>query len=333
MMEHQPSHYITYTSTMVAHLKWTIKNFGSIECKKETGEWCKSPSFHAPGDDSVKWHVKIYPKGEKKDEFNSFYVLPESPMQSGCLATIIYTLSDAKSEEKLWSKTLTHHFEADCSQGWGFGSSVNMSSIENLVVGCKLEYQVTKLVPFHGKHSDLATDLSRLFSQDSKGDVTFVLKNKEFPAHKFLLSARSPVFAAMFQHDMKEAAQNRVDIVDIDPDIFHALLRFMYTDQVDLTTVEKFTSLLSAADRYHLDLLKWKCEQFLVQALTLENCAELLMLADAHNAINLKEAAVKCIGKSPAKVMKTEEWKKMKNASLELVCETLETLLFSDHDS
>ena len=69
-------------------------------------------------------------------------------------------------------------------------------------------------------------------------DVTLVIKKKEFPAHKAILAARSTVFAAMFQHDMREAASNRVGIVEIEPDIFQAVLRFIYTDQVDLT-IEK----------------------------------------------------------------------------------------------
>ena len=63
-------------------------------------------------------------------------------------------------------------------------------------------------------------DLARLFTSMSNADVTFVVSGKEFLANKTILVAQSPVFAAMFQHGMKEAALNRVNIVDIPPDVF-----------------------------------------------------------------------------------------------------------------
>ena len=142
-----------------------------------------------------------------------------------------------------------------------------------------------------------------------------------------ILAARSPVFAAMLQHDMKEAAENRVIIDGIEPDIIQALLRFIYTDQVDLT-VDNAAALLSAANRYFLDLLKWKCEKFLAQDLSLKNCCERFILADAQDAPNLKKVAGNIIRKSSAELKKTEGWKKMmKKARPELLREIIDTLL------
>ena len=89
------------------------------------------------------------------------------------------------------------------------------------------------------------------------------------------------------------------------------LLRFIYTDQVNLT-VDNSAPLMAAAERYFLDLLKWKCEDFLLQNLTIENGSELLMLADVHDAVNLKESAVEFIRKFPAEVKKTDGWKDLK---------------------
>ena len=65
------------------------------------------------------------------------------------------------------------------------------------------------------------------------------------------------MFAATFQHDMKEAALNRVKIIDVAPDIFQAVLRLIYTDKVDLTSQNSVAS-LSVANRFNLGLLKWK---------------------------------------------------------------------------
>ena len=176
--------------------------------------------------------------------------------------------------------------------------------------------------------TDLLTNLAKFFMSMSNSDVTFVIGKKEFQAHKTILSARSPVFAAMFQHNMKEASLNRVDVVDIEPDIFQALLRFIYTDQVDLTS-ENSEDLLSAANRYHLDLLKWNCETFLFQNLKTTNCCRLLCLADLHGATNLKSAAIKFIRKFSADVLKTEEWKQLKKSRPDLAIEIVEDILLA----
>ncbi|GIX92626.1 speckle-type POZ protein [Caerostris extrusa] len=49
-------------------------------------------------------------------------------------------------------------------------------------------------------------------------DVTLQVGSEEFPAHKAILAARSPVFKAMFTRDMQETARNAVDISDLDAD-------------------------------------------------------------------------------------------------------------------
>lgn len=44
--------------------------------------------------------------------------------------------------------------------------------------------------------------------------------------------ARSPVFAAMFEHNMVESNQNRVVITDADYKIVLEMVKFMYTGQI-----------------------------------------------------------------------------------------------------
>ena len=75
-----------------------------------------------------------------------------------------------------------------------------------------------------------ATDLANsiLPMQNNKKetcDVTLICGDRQFPAHKFVLAARSNVFAAMFRQDMKEAFTNEVKIQDTDPDTLQYFLR------------------------------------------------------------------------------------------------------------
>ena len=78
-------------------------------------------------------------------------------------------------------------------------------------------------------------------------DVVLRVGNKDFQAHKCILSARSPVFGAMFQHDMKEAKENHVDIEDVEVEVFEVMLRFIYTDKISSDDVT--IDLLKAADK------------------------------------------------------------------------------------
>ena len=60
-------------------------------------------------------------------------------------------------------------------------------------------------------------------------DVEFLVGEKSFWAHRFIVSARSPVFAAMFSSDMIEATKGKVEIVDTEADVFETFLKFLYT--------------------------------------------------------------------------------------------------------
>ncbi len=51
---------------------------------------------------------------------------------------------------------------------------------------------------------------------------------RSFHAHRFLLSARSPVFAAMFNGTFEEARTGIVRINDVDPDTFAHFFKFLY---------------------------------------------------------------------------------------------------------
>lgn len=65
------------------------------------------------------------------------------------------------------------------------------------------------------------------------------------------ISARSPVFAAMFEHEMEERKRNRVDITDVDHEVLREMLRFIYTDRAP--NLDKMADdLLAAADKVRI---------------------------------------------------------------------------------
>ena len=151
----------------------------------------------------------------------------------------------------------------------------------------------------------LVHDLASLLD-DKSADFIFKVENEKIPAHRAILKARSPVFAAMFQHDMKENRTNETEINDVTHAAFKALLRFIYTGHCQ---VENFAQeLLIAANKYDIRDLKQICAEELCRKLTAGNVVRLLILSDLHKVNVLKEGAIRFINKNAPAVMKTTSW-------------------------
>ncbi|XP_057321488.1 speckle-type POZ protein-like [Microplitis mediator] len=136
----------------------------------------------------------------------------------------------------------------------------------------------------------MAHDFTELYNSGIGSDVVINVGGTNFEAHKSILMARSPVFAAMFSHDMIEKKESKISISipDITPRVFEKVLEYIYTDKV--TGLDEINvDLLKAADKYQLRSLKNICQASLGKILTLENAFYLMALADLYNATHLLE--------------------------------------------
>jgi speckle-type POZ protein len=93
-------------------------------------------------------------------------------------------------------------------------------------------------IPF-GNRSQLLYNLQDLFKNMKYSDIIVNVRGREFKAHKNILAARSSYFAAMFDHPTKENLSNQIEIDDIEPGVFHEILRYIYTGQVSEMAMEK----------------------------------------------------------------------------------------------
>jgi speckle-type POZ protein len=129
----------------------------------------------------------------------------------------------------------------------------------------------------------------------------------------------------MFKHPTKEQSTNQVKIEDIDPEVFDQLLRFIYTGRVPLVKLETMAAeLFIAADKYLMDELKMKCENYLLSQMSPHNCVILLLHGDLQNPNeHLKEAA-KFFRRYPSQVMVSDGWKKMKQENAAVLFDIFE---------
>ncbi|GBM29073.1 hypothetical protein AVEN_233244-1 [Araneus ventricosus] len=114
----------------------------------------------------------------------------------------------------------------------------------------------------------------------------------------------------MFETDMREIANKKVDIDDLDSDTLRRFLLFLYTENLENLQWEIAAKMYYAADKYQATSLKAQCSSFLKSYLSVSSVCEALSLADLHQDEDLKLACSDFILKQDAaKMFSSEGWK------------------------
>ncbi|XP_073359125.1 BTB/POZ and MATH domain-containing protein 1-like [Aegilops tauschii subsp. strangulata] len=181
----------------------------------------------------------------------------------------------------------------------------------NCFVQCKMELSCGERAGLPPR--DLGQDLGDLLRSQNGADVTFVVGAASFRAHRLLLTARSPVFAAELAGSLTDETHR---IKDMDADTFRALLLFIYTDTLppqlehmdrwlgtwkeDQEAVSMARRLLDAADRYGVERLKVICEKKACVSVGVGTVAADLVLAERRGYRKLKARCIEFLVASPA---------------------------------
>ncbi|XP_046984218.1 ankyrin-3-like [Schistocerca americana] len=136
--------------------------------------------------------------------------------------------------------------------------------------------------------------------------VTLVAGETRVAAHRAVLAAASPVFKAMFAHNMLEASCGQVSIDDVEGPVLRLLVAYTYTLQAPQLP-DTAPQLLAAADKYGLSALKAACERQLILQLAVETAAATAVRAVRHSCPDATRAAVAFIKDHP-QVMATRGW-------------------------
>ena len=166
---------------------------------------------------------------------------------------------------------------------------------------------------------NLARDFESLLLNPMNADVIFLVENSRVFAHKIILAIRSPVFATIFQNDMKKRKTNEMKIVDMSSAVLCELLRFIYTGSYQCEKLSE--GLLYAANRYDLKDLKQICEDEMCKKLTVCNVVRLLIMSGLHQAKKLKRAAIFFIIQNKACVIKEPDWNNLTEFHPNLIAE------------
>ena len=139
-------------------------------------------------------------------------------------------------------------------------------------------------------------------------DVHFVVGKgippMRIPAHKFVLSIGSAVFDAMFNGKMATDDED-IELPDVEPAAFLALLRFLYTDEVQIGPETVMTTLYTAK-KYAVPALEKQCVDFLKQHLSSDNAFMLLTQACLFDESVLAQMCLDTIDKNTVDALAAE---------------------------
>jgi len=197
--------------------------------------------------------------------------------------------------------------------------------VQDDVVGSdKIRNSSSKDISMNVGH--LHQDLGTAFINKEFSDVQLKCGERIFDCHQVILSARSPVFRAMFQADMLEKNTKKVDLHDLDPDVVEEMLLFIYTGKTP--KLEGLAEdLLRAADRFQIEKLRTACEESLCSRLKVDNCVDLFVMGYLYHAENLKKESLKFISRNRGSISKSKDWKETLKNYPALTLEMTEELM------
>ena len=154
-------------------------------------------------------------------------------------------------------------------------------------------------------------------------DVHFEVQKKKrgkkttIHAHRLIIDARAPTLAALLgEGDSSNPCV--VPIQNTDPDLFRDVLRFVYGGRIpdEARLKEHGRELVDISNQFGCTGLKHAAEAKLASsAIDDDNCAELILFADAKNCAMLKEVAMTFFVANASQIMQSEDFAKVKEST------------------
>ncbi|XP_043909914.1 BTB/POZ domain-containing protein 2-like isoform X1 [Protopterus annectens] len=147
-----------------------------------------------------------------------------------------------------------------------------------------------------------------LFNNEVLSDVHFLvgkgMGTQRIPAHRFVLAVGSAVFDAMFNGGMATTS-TEIELPDVEPAAFLALLKFLYSDEVQIGPETVMTTLYTAK-KYAVPALEAHCVDFLKKNLRADNAFMLLTQARLFDEPQLASLCLENIDKNTSDAIGAE---------------------------
>nr|XP_022906435.1 rabankyrin-5 [Onthophagus taurus] len=130
----------------------------------------------------------------------------------------------------------------------------------------------------------LLNKIKALYRSEIYSDLKVKLKSRELNVHKLVLTSRSDEW-----NDNLLSDKSVIDWSDLEEEIAEDILKFIYTNEVELKDDEITLKLMAQAFKFKLyDLVK-RCEMVLIKNANVRNCVKFYSYAEESDANRLKE--------------------------------------------
>ncbi|MCI4376765.1 hypothetical protein PGIGA_G00192480 [Pangasianodon gigas] len=165
----------------------------------------------------------------------------------------------------------------------------------------------------------LSEQLAALVPAEEYSDVTFLVEEKRFPAHRVILAARCQYFRALLYGGMRESQpQAEVRLEDTRAEAFSMLLRYLYTGRANLSEAKEETLLdfLGLAHRYGLQPLEASTCDYLRTLLNAQNVSLIFDVASLYHLSSLAEACCSYMDRHAVEVLKSDGFLALSKSAL-----------------
>ncbi|KAL5014541.1 hypothetical protein ScPMuIL_008811 [Solemya velum] len=154
-----------------------------------------------------------------------------------------------------------------------------------------------EITTMKGDISEFAEEMKKLIINKEFSDIKFLVgpHRKTIYAHRCILSSRCQVFKAMFAEQAQKNGMMDKDVPfvlsDMSPDVFIAMIEFIYTNCVTLTP-SIAVDVLATSLEYGLDALKKLCVEYLSENVRVNNACEMVQAGVTYGQEKLVTTAV-----------------------------------------
>ncbi|XP_075387378.1 BTB/POZ domain-containing protein 6 isoform X2 [Tenrec ecaudatus] len=170
-------------------------------------------------------------------------------------------------------------------------------------------------------HPTLRERNALMFNNELMADVHFIVgpldAARKVPAHKYVLAVGSSVFYAMFYGDLAEV-KAEIHIPDVEPAAFLILLKYMYSDEIDLEA-DTVLATLYAAKKYIVPALAKACVHFLETSLEAKNACVLLSQSRLFEEPELSQRCWEVIDAQAEMALRSEGFCEIDRQTLEII--------------
>ncbi|XP_020279347.1 BTB/POZ domain-containing protein 6-A-like [Pseudomyrmex gracilis] len=164
-------------------------------------------------------------------------------------------------------------------------------------------------------------------------DCQFVLgeepQQEIVKCHKVYLAKFSPVFEAMFFGVMAETS-SLIPIKDIQPEVFKIFLKYMYTDKVELDSLELAFELCYCAQKYIVTLLVEECMKYVHSKILPENACRIYEFARLFDDSVIMDKCMYVIRTNTVTIFRDPSWEDVQLTTVLTILEQNELQISSE---